>query len=62
MPMITITKGGITTEVSKGELDWYKRNGWEVPGEVKPEPEPEAVAPVEETEEAPAKKKPAKKE
>lgn len=60
MALVTITKGGITTSVPRGELDWYKRNGWAVPSEAQPDPtpEPEAPAPVEETEpEAPAKKK-----
>lgn len=56
MARITITQGGITTDVSRGELDQYLRNGWKVSQpEPEPAPEPEVV------EEATAEKKPAKK-
>lgn len=61
MAMVTITKGGITTEVPKGELDWYKRNGWTVAGEVPGAPEaptePEAPTVVEDAETKPKSKK-----
>ena len=66
MARVTINKGGITTEVHRGELDWYLRNGWTegaIPAaEPESTPEPEAVAPAEEADEVPAKKKATKKE